>query len=66
MATNVRLIRDNLGTLSVAVGEQFALGARVSSITAIDGELSAVIVVPMKNLTIEEESTVVPFRPRDG
>lgn len=66
MATNVRLIRDHLGWLSVAVGEQFALGARVSSITAVDGELSAVIVVPMKSLTLEEQSTVIPFRGRDG
>lgn len=66
MATNIRLIRDHLGSLSIAVGEHFALGARVSSITAIDGELSAVIVVPMKSLTLEERSTVVPLKRRDG
>lgn len=66
MAANVRLIRDHLGSLSVAVGEQFALGATVSSITTINGELSAVIVVPMKGLMVEEQSTVVPFRTRDG
>lgn len=65
MATNVRLIRDRLGTLNVAVGEHFAIDARVSSITGIDGEMSAVIIVPMKSLTIEEQSTVVPFKRRD-
>lgn len=66
MASNVRLIRDHLGSLNVAVGEHYAQGATVSSITTIDGELSAVIIVPMKSLTVEEQSTVVPFRTRDG
>lgn len=60
--SNVRLIRDHLGILNVAVGDQYAQGARVSSITTLDGEMSAVIIVPMKSVTVEEQSTVVPFK----
>ncbi len=59
---NVRLIRDHLGALEVAVGEHFAQGARVSSITDINGDLSAIIVVSLKDVTLEERSTVVPFK----
>jgi hypothetical protein len=63
---NVRLIRNHLGELNVAVGEYFATGARVSNITALDGEMSAVIVVPLKDVTFEEQSTVVPFQRATG
>ncbi|CAN7599864.1 hypothetical protein [Bosea sp. LjRoot237] len=60
--TNVRLIRTCTGELNVAVGDQYAQGARVSSINMLDGELSDVIIVPMKSVVLEEQSTVVPFK----
>jgi hypothetical protein len=63
---NVRLIRDNHGALHIAVGDHYAVGARVSSIATIEGDLSAVVIIPMKNITVEEQSTVVPFVRRDA
>lgn len=59
---NVRLIREASGSLLLAVGDHYAVGARVSSIGDVGGELCALIIVPMKSLTIEEQSTVVPFK----
>lgn len=63
--SNCTIQRDHTGTLHLTVSGHFASGARVSSISEIGGELSAVVIIPLTQVVFEEQSTVVPFK-RDG
>ena len=61
MSMNVSVDRDHEGRLHLAVAGQYAAGARVTGFQQIGDELCAVVVVPMKALTLGEVSNVVPF-----
>lgn len=60
--SNVALVRDHTGTLHMAVSGHFASGVKVTSISTMpDGTLAAVMVVPIKDVTMREQDNVVPF-----
>lgn len=61
MPTNTSLVRDHEGIPHLAVAGHYATGARVVGITSNGEELVAVIHIPTKNLTFEEQSNVVRF-----
>lgn len=62
MTTNIELQRDHTGKLHLFVAGVPALFAEVTGITNISDKLTAVIVVPLDNLTMGEISTVVPLK----
>ncbi|MGX1786852.1 hypothetical protein ACWIGM_08955 [Bosea sp. NPDC055332] len=52
--------------MNLAVAGHYALGSRVIAITTNhQGEMVAVVHVPLKDVVFEEQSTVVPFKRRD-
>jgi hypothetical protein len=60
--SNVALIRDHKGTLHVTVSGYYAAGMVVKQVvTSEDGSMAAVVVVPLKDVTIAEQDNVVPF-----
>ena len=63
---NVSIVRDHLGEMNLAVAGQYAIGARVVSVANNhEGVMVAVVHIPLKDCTFEEQSTVVPFKRRD-
>lgn len=62
MSTNVSLIRDHNGIPHLAVAGHYATGARVVALSPNgEGELVAVIHIPTRHLTFEEQTNVVRF-----
>lgn len=59
--SNIKLERDHTGELHLKVGEQFAMGARVTSMIQVNDELTAVVFIPLKHAVMGEASNVVPF-----
>lgn len=60
--SNIALIRDHKGTLHVTVSGHYAAGMIVKQIVGgEDGSMAAVLVVPLKDVTIAEQDNVVPF-----
>ena len=59
---NVELIRNHLGQFDLAVAGRYAIGAQVTSISQYEGELAAIVVIPLKHCTVAEQSNVVPLR----
>lgn len=60
--SNVALIRDHTGKLHVTVSGHYAAGMVVKQIVSgDDGSMAAVVVVPLKDVTIAEQDNVVPF-----
>ena len=59
--TNIRMNRDHAGKLHLRVGAEYAVGAEVSSIVHQNGELVAVITIPMKHVVLGEVDNVVPL-----
>ena len=62
---NIELQRGHDGSLNLFVAGHAAIGANVTGIQAFDGKLTAVVLIPLKNLTIVEQDNVVPFKPRE-
>lgn len=63
---NCSLVRDNHGDMHLTVASNYALGARVVSIaTNHEGNMVAVVHIPLKDVVFEEQSTVIPFKRRD-
>lgn len=62
MSTNIEVQRDHEGKLHLLVEGYPAAGARVSNFS-LDGagDLCAVVVIPLKFLTLGEIKNVVPF-----
>lgn len=60
MATE--LLRDHTGSLSLYSDGRPVAGARVTGIGASnDGDLQAIVVVPLKHAVLGEQRNVVPF-----
>ncbi len=59
--TNIRLNRDHSGKLHLRVGAEYAFGAEVSSVVTMNGELTAIVAIPLKHLVIGEVDNVVPL-----
>lgn len=62
MNSNVEFKRTHEGKLEMFVSGVPALGARVLNVQPVDGELNAFVAVPLKDATIGEVTTVIPFR----
>lgn len=63
---NCALVRDNQGDMHLTVASHYALGARVIQVANNhQGEMVAVVHIPLKDCTFEEQSTVIPFKRRD-
>ena len=61
MTTNVEFRRDHKGALQMYVSGVPALGAKVTGVNMIEGELQAVLLMPLSAATIGEMNNVVPF-----
>jgi hypothetical protein len=59
--SNMRINRDINGTLHLEVSGRYASGARVTGFSAIDGEMCAIVVVPLKHAVLGEIGNVIPF-----
>lgn len=59
--SNIELQRDHAGGLSLFVAGQYAVGTKVTGIQQIGEDLSAVVVIPLKALTVAEQRNVIPF-----
>lgn len=60
--SNVALIRDHTGKLHVTVSGHYAAGMVVKQVmTGEDGAMAAIVVVPLKDVTIAEQDNIVPF-----
>lgn len=59
--SNVRLNRDGSGKLQLRVGAEYAFGAEVSSIVHQNGELVAVVTIPLRHVVMGEVDNVIPF-----
>lgn len=63
---NVSIVRNHEGDMNLAVAGHYALGSRVIAVTNNhQGEMVAVVHIPLKDVVFEEQSTVVPFKRRD-
>ena len=62
MTTNIELVRDHDGEISIRVAGVPAHGAKVANMQAIDGKLTAVVFVPLDCATFAETDNVVQFR----
>ena len=62
---NIELQRGQDGSLNLFVAGHAAIGAKVSGVSEFDGKLTAVVLIPLKNLTVVERDNVVPFKPRE-
>lgn len=63
---NCALTRDHEGEMHLSVSGHYALGARVIQIANNhQGEMVAVVHVPLKDLVFKEQDSVVPFKRRD-
>lgn len=63
---NCALVRDNNGDMHLTVAKHYALGARVVSVASNhEGNMVAVVHIPLKDVVFEEQDTVVPFKWRD-
>jgi len=58
----IELIRDHEGKVAMHVNGAPALGAQVTGVNNINGELVAVVLVPLKHTRMGEQSNVVPIR----
>lgn len=56
------IIRTHTGTLELAVGSAYVEQARVINIASNGDEMVAVVHIPLKALTLEENDNVVPFK----
>lgn len=59
--TNIELKRNHEGVVNLFVSGAPALGAEFTGISTVNGRQSAVIVVPLDQLSFGEQSVVVPF-----
>jgi len=65
--SNIQLQRDSSGDLHLVVGNQFAVGSKVTGVNLIDGELRAIVLVPLRHATFAEVTNVLPFvKPSSG
>ena len=63
---NVSIIRDHEGDMHLTVANHYALGAKVIQIANNhQGEMVAVVHIPLKDVVFEEQDTVIPFKRRD-
>lgn len=59
--SNISLRRDHLGKLHLRVGSEYALGSEVTSVVMNNGELSAVVLIPIKHVVMGELDNVIPL-----
>lgn len=59
--SNIEIQRDHNGAMHMLVSGQFAVGSTVAGIQHVNGELTAVVWVPLKEATFGEVRNVVPF-----
>lgn len=59
--SNIRLNRNHEGKLHLRVGGEYAIGADVTSIQQVNGELVAIVTIPLKHAIMGEVDNVVPF-----
>ena len=59
--SNVKINRDINGVLHLEVAGQYASGAKVTGFNHFDGEMCAVVIVPLKHASLGEVSNVIPF-----
>lgn len=59
--SNIELRRDYEGKLQLRVAGHPASGAEVTSIVNNGGEMSAIVFIPLKHVTMGEIDNVVPF-----
>ena len=65
--SNMQLQRDHAGQLHLVVGNQFAVGSKVTGVNMIEGELVAIVLVPLNQVTVAEVTNVIPFaKPASG
>lgn len=64
--SNIEINRDHTGKLHLSVAGQYASGANVSHMTAVEGELCAVVFVPLKVAKLGEVQNVIPFVAAEG
>ena len=59
--SNIKLERDHTGALHLKVGDQFATGAEIRSVVQDNNELTAIVFIPLKHVSLGEVSNVLPF-----
>jgi hypothetical protein len=65
--SNIELQRDHKGKLHLVVGNQFAVGAEVHSLQPDnDGNLVAIVRIPLKDVIVSEMKNVLPFARHAG
>jgi hypothetical protein len=63
--SNLEIKRDHNGTMHLHVAGVPALGATVTAITTVNGEMGAVVFVPLKLTLLGEIDRVIPSPIRD-
>lgn len=58
--SNIEIQRGKDG-MHLVVGGQFAMGAVVAGMQIVNGEMTAIVWVPIKDVTFKEVSNVVPL-----
>lgn len=59
--SNIELKRDHEGAMHLVVGGQFASGSQVAGVQMVNGEMTAIVWVPLKHVVLGEVTNVVPF-----
>lgn len=59
--TNIELNQNHEGKLHLRVGSEYAIGAEVTGIQNLAGELTAVVTIPLKHARLGQVGNVVPF-----
>lgn len=62
LTTNIEFVRDHEGKFDMRVSGVPAHGARVMSMSNVDGELIAVVYVPLRDATVAERDNVLRLR----
>lgn len=59
--SNIKIQRDHTGSMHLVVGDQVAVGATVAGMQLVNGEMTAIVWIPLASATFGEVRNVIPF-----
>lgn len=59
--SNIEIQRDHTGTMHLIVGDQAAIGSTVAGMQIVNGEMTAIVWVPLSAAKFGEVKNVIPF-----